>query len=142
MDEDRCSTTSQDTSAPSVERLFMPVRCCQRYGGLAQTYPLTDAERLYDDTCKEIDNLERQIGAMSMSLFTAAEYGWFIWFVNKMWIFPKQPQLDKQLADLKDLLLALQMRALPPTEPVNDGTAPNTDPSPDTLEPWNQGYRP
>jgi len=82
----------------------------ERYGGLMQFHPLSAEEQKYDETCRAIDDLERQIGAKSMALFTAAEYGWFNWFVSKVWIFPKQDQLDRQLSELQALLAKLQSR--------------------------------
>ena len=81
-----------------------------RYGGMMQLSPLTVDEKKYDDTCREIDRMEGVIGAKSMSLFTAAEFIWFSRFVNKMHVFPKQPQLDHQLSDLRGLLADLERR--------------------------------
>lgn len=87
------------------------VQTYERYGGLAQTSPLTAAEQKYDDTCREIDRLQEEIGSRPMGLFTAAEFMWFSSFVQKMHFFPKQDQLDRQLADLKVLLAELDLRA-------------------------------
>ena len=81
-----------------------------RYGGMIQTSPLTADEQKYDDTCREIDRLEGVIGSKSMTLFTAQEFMWFNAIVTKMHVFPKQPQLDRQLADLKSLLVSLEAR--------------------------------
>jgi hypothetical protein len=87
-----------------------PVTFYKRYGGLAQTSPLTEEEQKYDDTCRAIDQLETEIGAKSMALFTANEFMWFNHFVSKMWVFPKQEQLDRQLSALRELLTALEAR--------------------------------
>ncbi len=89
---------------------YGPMRAYKRYGGLYQTAPLTDEQQRYDDTCREIDELQNQIGAIPMSRFVAAEFMWFSWFVNKTWVFPKQDQLDGQLAELKTLLATLTER--------------------------------
>jgi len=86
------------------------VTAYHRYGGMMQTSPLTAEEQKYDDTCREIDRLEGLIGAKSMSLFTAADFMWFNNFVTKMHFFRKQPQLDRQLLDLKSLLASLEAR--------------------------------
>jgi hypothetical protein len=92
------------------EVIWGPIRTYQRYGGLNQNKPLTPEEQRYDDTCKEIDELQRQIAALPLSQFTAAEFMWFSWFVNRLWVFPKQDQLDGQLVDLEALLAALTQR--------------------------------
>jgi hypothetical protein len=88
---------------------WQPMKIYERYTGF-QTYPLSSEEQNYDDTCREIDKLERTIGSLSMNLFTAREFIWFNNFVNKMHIFPKQPQLDRQLSDLHNLLTSLEGR--------------------------------
>lgn len=84
-----------------------------RYGGMMQFSPLSVDEQKYDDTCREIDALENKIGSKSMGLFMASEYMWFSTFAQKVHMFPKQPQLDRQLADLKNLLAALENRERP-----------------------------
>lgn len=86
------------------------VKAYPRYGGMMQTSPLTEEEQKYDDTCREIDKLENEIGALSMALFTASEFMWFSQHVNNMHVFPKQPQLDRQLANLQSLKASLEAR--------------------------------
>ena len=100
---------------------MQPMKMYERYGGFGQLQPLTEAEQLYDDTCREIDRLEIEIGGKSTALFTASEFIWFNYFVNKMHIFPKQPQLDRQLADLNNLLVSLNSRAPSPAQPTDGG---------------------
>lgn len=80
----------------------------ERYGGTYQCSPLTEEETLYDNTCREIDRLQGEIGNKSLALFTAVEFMWFSHFVNKMHFFPKQDQLDRQLGDLRDLLAKIE----------------------------------
>ena len=87
------------------------VKSYPRYGGMVQLSPLSADEQKYDDTCREIDRLEGEIGSKSMLLFTASEFIWFNAFVSKMHFFPKQPQLDRQLEDLRGLLKTLESRA-------------------------------
>lgn len=94
--------------APDISAYM--VAAYSRYSGLMQTYPLTVEEQKYDDTCREIDKLEVEIGAKSMALFTAAEFIWFSRFVTKMHIFPKQEQLDRQLAELRSLRSTIESR--------------------------------
>jgi hypothetical protein len=86
------------------------MRAYTRYGGLMQSQPLTVDEQKYDDTCREIDRLEGVIGSKSMGLFTANEFIWFNYHVNKMYFFPKQDGLDRQLASLQKLLADLEAR--------------------------------
>lgn len=89
----------------------MPQQMYQRYGGLTcQSQPLTEAEKEYDATCQAIDYAEAQIAAKRVGLFTAGEFIWFNRFVNKMHFFPKQEQLDRQLARLGGLLQTLDER--------------------------------
>jgi hypothetical protein len=85
-------------------------RAYPRYGGMMQLSPLTAGEQKYDDTCREIDRLEGVIGAKSMGLFTASEFIWFSYHVNKTYFFPKQDGLDRQLASLQKLLADLEAR--------------------------------
>lgn len=87
-----------------------PTKCYPRYGGMMQLYPLTADEQKYDDTCREIDDIEREIGTKSMALFTVVEFMWFSRFVHKMHVFPKQEQLDCQLSELRSLLTSLEAR--------------------------------
>lgn len=89
---------------------FRPIRAYPRYGGLMQTYPLTPDQEEYDNVCRAIDYAEKEISSKSMSLFTAGEFMWFSWFVNKTWMFPKQDQLDRQLVALGKLLQDLNDR--------------------------------
>ena len=88
------------------------VECYPRYGGMMQGSPLSAEEQKYDDTCREIDGMEAEISSKSLALFTAHEFMWFSHFVNKMHVFPKQEQLDRQLTDLRALLASLENRKL------------------------------
>ena len=81
----------------------MLAKMYERYGGFCQTRPLTVDEQKYDDTCHQLDALQEEIGGISAALFTAAELLWFNWFMNKMFLAPKQEQLDHQLAELQSL---------------------------------------
>lgn len=87
-----------------------PIRTYRRYGGLSQSHPLTEAEKEYDTTCQAIDYAEREIAKKSMTLFTAGEFMWFNWFVHKMFFFPTQEQLDRQLVQIGGLLKTLEER--------------------------------
>lgn len=85
----------------------------ERYGGIMQSMPLTAEERRYDDTCREIDQLESDIGGMSAALFTARELLWLSWFVQKTFVSPTQAQLDRQLVELRALMDTLKSRSSP-----------------------------
>lgn len=87
------------------------VKVYKRRGGLLQSQPLTPDEQRYDDTCLEIDQLEEEIGNMSASLFTARELTRFGWFTQKTFVFPRQEQLDRQLAELRALVHNLGTRS-------------------------------
>lgn len=88
----------------------MATRIYQRYSGLWQSQPLTDAEKEYDVTCQAIDYAEAEIGKKSLSLFTAGEFMWFNWFVNKVFVAPSQERLDRQLVEIGGLLKTLEER--------------------------------
>lgn len=86
----------------------------ERYGGMWQGSPLTTEEKKYDETCRKIDCIEEVIRGKSMALFTADEFLWFSWFVNKNFFFPKQDRLDEHLKQLTELLDTLSSRDVKP----------------------------
>lgn len=88
-----------------------PVKMHQRYGGLLQMQPLSEKEQLYDDTARAIDAMEAEIGGFSMGVFTAQEFMWFSYWVNKLRWGPTQEQQDRYLGELKDLRDKLQTRS-------------------------------
>ena len=98
--------------APTIR----PYRMYPRYGGLSQSCPLTEEEKRYDETCRAIDYAEERIKELPLNLFMAGEFMWFNWFSTKMFVCPAQPQLDKQLVQIGDLLHALEKRKSGVTE--------------------------
>lgn len=82
----------------------------ERYGGLIQTYPLTEEHQQYDDTCREIDRLQNVLQAKSLQYLTAGEFMTLSYYCNKTFFFPKQSQLDKILATLTELLNKIEQR--------------------------------
>lgn len=99
-----------DGDGKVLEMTHQPMRIYERYSGLGQTEPLTEDERLYDETCRAIDFGQRAIMSKSLSLFTAGEFICFNAFVTKVFIFPNQADLDVQLKYLGDLLHSLEER--------------------------------
>jgi len=81
-----------------------------RYGGTYQMHPLTADQQKYDDTCREIDVLEEEIGNFSMRLFTADEFIRFINHVNHLYMLPSQEQLNEQVKWLRELKERLKNR--------------------------------
>jgi hypothetical protein len=82
----------------------------ERYSGFYQGHPLSEEETKYDDTCRKIYELEQVVRGKSMALFTAHEFLWFSWFVNKNFIGQNQDRLDDHLKSLTDILDALNQR--------------------------------
>jgi hypothetical protein len=81
-----------------------------RYGGLAQNYPLTQEDKLYDATLEELDRLEREIAGKRLSLFTAAEFMWFSRNATRIVVGPKQSQLEATMIEYIALLTTLEER--------------------------------
>lgn len=81
-----------------------------RYGGLAQSRPLTDEEKLYDATLEELDRIEREIEGKRLGLFTAAEFMWFSRSAGRIVVAPKQTQLEDQMNEYIVLLATLEER--------------------------------
>lgn len=88
----------------------MLTRVYERYGGCGQFQPLSDAEKLYDETCRAINYAEEHISSKRAGLFTAGELFWFGQFTKKMWFGPNQEIMDRHLLQLGNLLKTLEER--------------------------------